>query len=291
MKKIILISVLVLVAASFAVQAQIAPPTGAYLKVELAKYNPVPAEAGNIATVWIKAENLGIDAAPNATFELISKYPFKVVDNDAKKNYGRIEGKSSVQLEWRLFVDESAPKGTHEFEINYSIGGLGISKKAFNISVAQSKSIYELDALYVGLKPAAYPGGITTLSVDIANIASGTAYFVIAKAETDIATIERNEIFVGTLEPNDFDTSDFELIIKDDVKPGIYPVKIMTKYKDDKNIEYENSNTVNINVISAADAIPPQKLDMTALAINLILLILIIKFIILPITRHYRKKK
>ncbi len=290
MKTIILISVLAIVIASFAAEAQITP-SGASLRVELAKYDPAPAEAGNIVTIWIKAENVGLDAAPNTSFELVPKYPFRIVNSDAKRNYGRIEGKSSAQFEWRLFVDESAPKDKHDFEIIYSIGGLATNKKSFNISVIQSKSIYELDALYVGIEPAAYPGGITTLSVDIANIASGTAYFVIAKAETDIATIERNEIFVGTLEPNDFDTSDFEFIIKDDVEPGTYPVKIITKYKDDKNIEHENSNTVSINVISAAMAIPPQKLDTTALALNLILLILIIKFIVLPVAKHFRKKK
>ncbi len=289
MRKMLLLSVLILIVASLAVQAQITP-SGASLRVELAKYDPAPAEAGNIVTVWIKAENVGLDAAPNTTFELVPKFPFTLVDNDAKQNYGRIEGKQSVQLEWRLFVDESAPKEKHDFEIIYSIGGITTSKKSFNLSVIQSKSIYELDALFIGMDPAAYPGGKSTLSVDIANIATGTAYFVIAKAETDIGTIERNEIFVGTLEPNDFDTSDFELTIRDDVKPGTYPVRIIAKYKDDKNIEHENTNTINVNVISAADAIPPQKFDMTALAINLILLILIIKFIILPVVKHYRKK-
>ncbi|MBI4162054.1 MAG: hypothetical protein HY513_00095 [Candidatus Aenigmarchaeota archaeon] len=289
MKKIILISVFVLLIAGFGA-AQITP-SGASLKVDLAKYDPAPAEAGNLATVWIKAENIGLDAAPNASFELVPKYPFTIVDNDAKQTYGRIEGKSSVQLEWRLRVDENAPKDKYSFDVVYSIGGISTNKKSFNLSVVQSKSIYELDALYVGMEPAAYPGGTSTLSVDIANIASGTAYFVIAQAETDIATIDRNEIFVGTLEPNDFDTSDFDLKIKDDVKPGTYPVKILTKYKDDKNIEHENTNTVNVNVVSALQALPPKKFDTTSLAVDLILLILILQFVVRPIVRHYKKKK
>ena len=290
MREILLVPIMLLVIASFAAQAQISP-TGAVIKAELAKYDPAPAEAGNIVTVWIKAENIGLDAAPNTSFELIPKYPFSIVDNDAKRNYGRIEGKSSAQLEWRLFVDDKASKDVYQFEIVYSIGGLATNKKLFNISVVQSKSIYELDALYVGMESSAYPGGTSTLSVDIANIASGTVYFVIAKAETDIATIERNEIFVGTLAPNDFDTSDFLLHIKNDAEPGKYPVKIITKYKDDKNIEHENTNTVNINIVSAAEAIPPQKIDMTSIVLDFILLILIVKFILLPIIKHFRKKK
>lgn len=273
------------------VHAQAIPSTGASLRIELAKYDPFPAEAGNIINVWIKAENTGVGTAPNATFTLVPKYPFSIVDNDAVKNYGQISGKESIVLQWRLLVDKNAPNGTADFDVIYSIGGPSTSKKTFNITVAKSKNIYELHAIYVGLKPVAYPGSTATLSADIANIASGTAYYAIAKAETDAATIETNEIFVGTLLPNDYDTVDFELEFKKDIAPGTYPVKITTLYKDANNIVLQNSNTVNVVVVAEKDAVEPQQLPVATIAVYLILLILIIKFILMPLIKHHRKKK
>ncbi|HLD85393.1 MAG TPA: hypothetical protein VI968_02440 [archaeon] len=273
------------------VHAQAIPSTGASLRVDLAKYDPFPAEAGNIINVWIKAENTGVGEAPNATFTLFPKYPFTIVDNDAVKNYGKINGKESIVLQWRLLVDKSAPNGTADFDVIYTIGGPSTSKKTFNITVAKSKSVYELHAIYVGLKPVAYPGSTATLSTDIANIASGTAYYVIAKAESDAAIIETNEIFVGTLLPNDYDTVDFELEFRKDIAPGTYPVKITMLYKDANNIVLQNSNVVDVIVIPEKDAVEQQPLPVATIAIYLILLLLIVKFVLMPLIKHYRKKK
>ena len=290
MKYMQIIFLLIIIALPLA-HAQSIPVTGASLRIDLAKYDPVPAEAGNIINVWIKAENTGVGIASNATFTLVTKYPFLIVDNDAEKNYGQIAAKESTILQWRLLVDKTAPNGTAGFDIIYTTGGPSTSKKTFNITISKSKSIYELHAIYVGLKPVAYPGSTATLSADIANVASGTTYYVIAKAETDAAIIERNEIFVGTLLPNDYDTVDFQLAFKKDIAPGTYPVKITTTYKDANNILLQNSNVVDVTIIPEKEAIKPQQIAITTIAIYLILLILIVKFILLPLVKHYRKKK
>src|SRR3989338_5268477 len=76
---------------------------GGVLRVELAKYDPTPAEAGKIVTVWIKAENTGTEIYKDALFTLKADYPFSLPNNDPVRSYGGISPGDNVLLEYKLF--------------------------------------------------------------------------------------------------------------------------------------------------------------------------------------------
>ena len=222
--------------------------SGAHLKVELAKYDPFPSEAGKLVNVWFRIENDGSDSAEDARFILETKCPLSIPDNDSVRNYGRIIPGDDILLEYRLFVGDDAPKGGAEIVLKYSLGGTSFLEKNFTMTVGEEKERAELKALFVRSDPIPYPGASSTLTMDIVNIDKGTAFFTIVKAESPAATIERNELFIGTLEPDDSDSADFEMEIKD-VEPGRYPVSIMMAYKDGDSKELQSTSTIFIDVI------------------------------------------
>lgn len=284
MKKYILFVILL---ASVAFAATV--PIGPVLKVELAKYDPFPAEAGSIATIWIKAENIGTEPARNEMFTLSVDYPFSLPNNDPVRNYGMISSGDDILLEYKLLVDANAPNGTYKMKIRYGSGQV-LEEREFQLTVTEQEKNADLEALFVEIEPDAYPGGTTKLTVDIINRNPGTAYFTIVTARSDIAVIERNEIYVGNLESDDFDSVDFDLKIKGDAQPGEYPVHVTMRYKNKDSIALEKNDTINIKIISANEAQQGTRgeLPITNIII-LVIVLLIVARLVVPLYRWYFK--
>jgi hypothetical protein len=220
---------------------------GGVLNVQLAKYSPTPAEAGKVFSVWIKAENIGIEPAKNATFILIPEYPFTLPNKNPIRNYGSITGLDDIQLEYRLLVDKDALNGTYKFKLNYTSDGRSFFEKEFSVTVEEdAKDVADLEALLVEIRPPAYALNSANLTLDIANRDKGTAFFTVVKIETDIAQIKRSEIFVGNLKSDDFDSVTFELDVKN--VTGDFPVEIIMTYKDQDSNFIEEKDIVNIRI-------------------------------------------
>ena len=259
------------------------------LKVELAKYSPFPAEPGKFLTVWIKAENIGGNTATGTAFTLEPPYPLRLLENETKY-YGNIGTGKDILLEYSLAVGNNAPDGIVKIKFYYSLGGqTGKFVKEFNVTLQKSKNQSDLRALFVETDPVAFPNAKTTLSVDVANAASGTAYYVIAQASTPVGRIARDKIYIGNLDPDDFDSVDFDIDVGN-VTPGMYPVNIIFEYKDKDDSVYAANDTVYMKVASADELKPAGDGGSSLLVYALYLMIAgaLVKFVVLPLRR--RKK-
>lgn len=284
MKKILLILPILLIAgAGFANVF----PEASVLNVKLAKYDPYPAEAEKYVNLWFKFENTGIEPVENLTTKLIPEFPFYVDDTEKlEKNYGLVRSKSDILVEYRIRVSDDAPDGTNSIKIKYRKGEDAWFEKNFSIVVDKQPTNAELTPLFVDVEPFAYPTGSSELTVDIANIAPGTAYYTVVKARSPVANIKRNKIFIGTLDADDFDSVDFDLDFKN-VSSGAYPVNIEMIYKNEDWNEIKTNGTVYVDLISLKEArqrnIKP--IDPLILIGLLIAGILALKFIVWPIIR------
>jgi hypothetical protein len=266
---------------------------GSIVDVRLAKYDPFPVKAGTVTTVYLDVVNSGQGRADNVTITISPSYPFSLPSDDPVRNVAVIPGPDSRRIEYNLIADKNARNGT--YTINYKMVQESTEKKGnFSITVRESDSfdMADLVPLYVEATPAPYPMGSTKLSIDITNVDKGTAYYVIAKAFSDAFDIERNEIFVGTLEPNDFSSIDFDMVAKN-VAPGYYPVNITTIYKDKNSVEISQSRQIDVKVISTQDALQRdvEPTPVWIYIIYLIGLVIIVKYVAMPLWKKARKKK
>ncbi len=275
-------------------QSSITPIEGVSLTIGLAKYDPIPAQAGDFTTLWFDVANRGNEAAQNVTFELTAKYPFSLPDNDPIQKIDFLSGLTSKRIEYRLFVAKDAPSGVSEVEVNYYMGSVIKISKKFNITVNNSINYANLNALFVSASPQPVSGAETNLSVDVVNANKGTAYYVIAKAESPVMAIERNEIFIGTLEPNDFDNLDFKLRINEGIPPGTYPVNLTFTYRDKDSNLFTESDIINLQVFPVSAAAGPAAVPAYMYLVYIIVLLVVIrlafpfgKWFIKP----FRKKK
>ncbi len=257
------------------------------LNIQMAKYDPTPAEAGNVVTVWIKAENRGIVAVNNATFIFLPGYPFSLPNSDPQREYGSITGLDDIKLEYKLLVNEKALNGTYTFKIKYAPDGRIFSEKEFSITVREKakKEKADLEAILVSLEPPAYSLSETNLTVEIANRDKATAYFTIVKADTDVASIERKGIFVGNLQADDSDSVTFELEIKN--VTGQYPVKLAMLYKDENSNAIEENGTVYINVVRKP--FTPAETPLWIYAIYIASAAIVLKLAVIPLLRRLMK--
>ncbi len=185
-------------------------------------------------------------------------------------------------------MDTNAPNGTHKIKVVYGSGDKITAEKEFEISIAEREKDADLEALFVKLEPA-YPGSISRLTMDIVNRNPGTAYFTVVKVHSDAAIIERDEVYVGNLESDDFDSVDFDLKIKN-VQPGEYPVNVTMTYKNKDSVVFEKKDTVNIKIVSAQEAM--QEIQTEPPVTNIIILVVVLLIAIrlaFPLFRWYAK--
>ncbi|MCD6399090.1 MAG: hypothetical protein J7L08_04175 [Candidatus Aenigmarchaeota archaeon] len=273
-----------------------APQETPSFTINLLKYDPYPAEPGEYMTLWVEVYNTGTNEAKDVTFELEPEYPFSLDSNEnATREYSSIPGLFTIVLQYKVRVDKDAVDGWNEIKIRYKIeDGNWIEKKS-EIYVNKAPNKAELTPLFVSTDPVPYPGGKTTLTVDLANTAPGSAYYTITEAECPIATIPVNKIFVGTLDADDFDSVKFDLKINDDIQPGRYPVYIKSYYKDEDYKKVETNGTVYIQIHPKEEAIK-ELTPGTPWYMYLIYIIIILaalKYFIIPWTKkatHIKKK-
>ena len=289
--KIALFAALILMAsASFAA----IPIDGGILNVEMAKYDPAPAEAGSLVTVWFDIDNIGIEEIGNASFAIIPEYPFSLPNGDMERRYGRITGLDDIRLEYKVLVNKLADNGTYSLKIKYSNEGRIFTEKSFTITVSESREEADLEALFVRSEPVAFQVRISKLTIDIINANSGTAYYTLVKASSEAAVIDRDSIFVGTLEGNDFDSVDFDMKIKN-IEPGVYPVTLQMSYKDKDSNEIVENSTVYVMVGSLEEYLTLTKNEFPVwLYVAYLLALVVVLRIMVPffrwLVRPLRKK-
>lgn len=90
------------------------------LKVNISKYEPLPAEPGDFVTIYIEVENVGSNDARNVMLEILPEFPFNIDEASRTKNLGIIGAKKQYVAEFEVRVDEDAVAGTNKLKVRYS---------------------------------------------------------------------------------------------------------------------------------------------------------------------------
>jgi hypothetical protein len=196
-------------------------PDSAMLKAKSLKYDPYPANAGDLVDVWLMVENDGKADAPNATFRLVPQYPFSVDNNDVL-DYGVLNGltnalsyrlpdenapqSNQVLLKYRIKIADDASDGVETLKLMASIDGEGSASQIFEfpITIRKTKTDFEISFQQYAngrLIIETLNNGDKTASAVTVAISSREKYLVEGKtAET-----------LGNLKPGDFTDLSFYL--------------------------------------------------------------------------------
>ncbi|MGV8161752.1 MAG: COG1361 S-layer family protein [Candidatus Nanoarchaeia archaeon] len=270
MKKInvfLILALIFVLVASVAVNAQVSSG-GSTIEMTLSNYDPIPAEPGKTAEVWIKIQNTGREDANNVRLEFIDTPVFSLIsEEDRVLNLGTLGAQSGYIAKYKIKVADSAPEGENEILIKYSSGSnnLEIIGK-IKIDVKSAETPISVNSIEISPAPLS-PGGKATLTLKVDNIArSSNIRNVDVKLQittiTSATTIvdlpfvtvnSGNEQTIDRIAPGESAEFKFDIAAYPDAEAKIYKLPVTISYYDDTGREYEKTLLVGVEVNAKPD--------------------------------------
>ncbi|MBT3582380.1 LPXTG cell wall anchor domain-containing protein [Candidatus Woesearchaeota archaeon] len=236
-----------------------APENNGNIRLLQTKYDPYPAEPGQVVTLWVAAQNWGEESIENAYLRVVPEYPFRLPSGAGIEEVGRIAGFGERLVEYDLIVDDDAIEGVYSFNIQ-QCDDASCSNVIKEIEVSISVKTGGSPRIRVGLEDADTFQSSTNGDVTLNIVNRGRLdikFLTLTLLPSDQYDIlSPTEVYIGELESDDFDTVDYNLFINENVaeEDTVYvdlPVKV--EYTDSNNKDYTAQSQVKLKVYSQTD--------------------------------------
>lgn len=233
-----------------------------YLKVDLVKYDPFPAEAGGYVDLFIKVENAGLAEASNLECELEPSYPFSLDEGEeALKSIGRLPRFDYALFEYRVRVDSNAVDGYNELKIRCSSDGLedGVAiVETLALSVDSSNPEFAIGRITSVPEELKSGGEDVKLSVELQNVGEGlaklTSVELVLPEGFSPSSSYSNIYNMGNVEKDSSKEAVFYMDIGKGVEAGQHPGVLEIRYKNGNSEEYvEKILFFSLNVMPSPD--------------------------------------
>ena len=225
------------------------------LKIEGLEYNPTTIGPGSDVTISFDIKNYGDGPAKDLVVSLDQTTGFFNADL-SDKYVGDVPVNGSSSVSFNLTINQTLDVGS------YSIPILLVYKDETRKEILSSRE-------YAGIKVYGNINLITTLNSQdpVASGTSGQMEIKIANAGTmkvqflrlivlDSQFLEEvfpNNIYIGSLSSDDYDTERISFKVRDGVSKGIYPINFELVYQDIFGEQFTETKTVNLNVLSSGE--------------------------------------
>ncbi len=285
---------LILFVAIFIVQLYLASA----LTIGSVTNTPNEVQPGEQFSLTVKIENNMNQNVVNAvvSLDLSEKTPFAPYLSSNAKYIDRIDKEDSEKATFNLAVFSDAVSGTYlvPVRVSYTLGNNG--------TIPQNESLGMVSVI-INAKPKIevssegnplIKGTEGKISLKIVNSGFGNAKFLsISVGEArGIQVTSSDKVYIGNIDSNDFDTSDFNVFVTQTSLSTIsLPVEIT--YTDSANNQINESKVISINAYTSQEATNlglVKKSNATAIIISVVLVIIIF-FVYRSIRKRIRNKK
>ncbi len=237
-------------------------------QVELVESQENTGKPGDVLETKLLIRNVGSSIAKNifiGTSEDRTVTSTGVVVERPIKNVGAsyvfveaLEPNENKQVSLQLGIDSTAEQKVHvvPIKIRFQDANRADYEVTRYIGIRVQGNA-EMDAsLAPNAKAKAYPGGKTDISVNLFNRGTAIARNVVVEiVDNPIWEVEsEKKVFIGTLDPDDFDSFNLTAKIKPSVQPGNYPITLRFEYKNQDYQSKTEEKTVSLQVLTEQDA-------------------------------------
>lgn len=113
------------------------------------------------------------------------------------------------------------------------------------------------------------------LTIELFNKGAGKAEFTIIEVETDFGVVDREKLFIGSLEPNDVDSFKTMITIDSATETKMGKIKLTINYQDSDAINKQQIIELPVRVYSQVDGAALTPFNLTGLIINIVILLII----------------
>lgn len=207
---------------------------------------------GSQGKVTLMLTNVGGGNARHVSVTMNASSPFTVLES-SEAYLGDFTGSESGNASFGVSVLSSAENGAHSLPVTIKyIDSSGVEqtiKKEVGVLVEGkpevSVKLEEADALS--------PGSTGTVTVTIVNEGLVDAKFLSIKLlpNSDYTVSSVNDVYVGSLSSDDFESEEFEVVIKKDVTADEIPLYLQVNYKAKNSDKIETLNeTLKLKISS-----------------------------------------
>ena len=237
----------------------VSAPEDGNLRILQTKYDPYPAEPGQIVTLWVAVQNWGEESVEDVYLRVVPKYPFQIPYGSGITDVGDVAAFGERLIEWELVVDENAIEGMYSFDVE-QCSDAECTEVLRDLSVSISVKTGGSPRIRVGLEDAATFQSAMTGDVTLNVVNRGKLdikFLTLTLLPSDqYEILSPTEVYIGELESDDFDTVDYSIYVYENVagEDTVYvdlPVKI--EYTDSNNRDYTAQSQVKLKVYSQND--------------------------------------
>jgi hypothetical protein len=246
--------------------AYAAIPQGSAVSASLLRYDPVPAEPGDIIDAYLVVLNSGGSPAEDVVLEFIDNYPFSA-DNagDAMKTFPQIPGQESWIAKYKVRINQDATEGTSYIKIRLTMKDSTASKEyLFPVEIKTNDPMIAIKSVEVTPENI-NPGSTATIRISLENLADSRLKDIAIKLSTQktvgsttsvlpIAplsdSLEKRLINLG---PGQETEVTFSLIIEPGATSDVYRIPLTIDYSDENGNDYQRTDEIGIIVNAEAD--------------------------------------
>ncbi len=269
-------------------------------QVEIVSSNIPDAVPGQSVQAEIEVRNIGSSNAINILIGTVESLTStgQIVERPIK-NIGpslvyldSLSPNESRKVSMTLGVDSTAELKTHliPFKIRFQDENRSESELTRFLGIRVNASA-ELDA-YFSLESEVLlsPGARSLVTVNLFNRGVSSARNVVAEvlSSDSFTVMSEPQIFIGTLDSDDFDSFAVDLKVNSDLAPGTYPVKVAFEFKNENNENMRVEKEVPLRVFSAQEAAGNGK--SSGSVFDWILPLIVIALVVFFVYRRYRNR-
>jgi hypothetical protein len=207
---------------------------------------------GGIANVSIEVQNLDKSYLKDITLKLVLPSSFTPIGSTAEKKIQNLGAGETSKIDYMIIASSDAEAKPYQIELD----------TGYSDETGTRYNKNETVGLMVGAEPSitfnlessdTFESGITgKITVSLSNTGPSQLKFLTIELlpSEDYAILSNAKSYLGNLDPDDFETSEFKIYAK---KKGDLPIKLKAIYKDSYNNDRENYGDVNLKVYSSSE--------------------------------------
>lgn len=208
------------------------------ISLDLINQDPDPANAGDLVELRLGVSNQGGVAATDVTVELVSTYPFELVQGQsAVRNVGTLsayqQDEDQYIIKYEVRVDKDATAGSYELKLQYRQAGTTTTlQKSVWVDVSSKDSA---EVIYID-QVELIPGKVTPLSFTINNVGSAPLRdlsFQWENAEDIVLPVgSDNTRYIKYVDVGQSAELSFNVIASASADPDLYKLDLTLTYDD-----------------------------------------------------------
>lgn len=253
--------------------------------------NPSEIKPGEKVSLSLLVENnLGEDVEDVSISLILDNLPFAPYQSSNEVSYDDIKEDREKEANFLLIADSDADSGTYKIPVkmSYYLNEKEETEGVISLIInAQAEIDISVDEAIL------IKGKNAELTVKIVNSGLGNARLLSLKLKPTIGIriIGSDNVYIGDIDSDDFDTAEFKVAISENA-PSTINIPVELKYRDSRNNEVKESKNLEVRTYTEKQAV---QLGLIKKSNTIIIVVGIIVFIVLFIIyrriRKARKRK